>query len=299
MLNRTRYFHIAVVACLAVALMQCRRERPSTATTFAERALAHPLFVWDSITAPGFTLYTKRGGYGAERALEYRDEVTSALSHALTMLNEPRFPEHVRVFVVESREDVDALTGAPTNGWADPAGRNLAVVARAECRPLFRHEVMHVVSLLLWGNPLGGSVDPRVQQNPVTFEQGAWLREGIAAAAEDRYGAYSYRGMAAQWQSEGGLIALDTLVRSFYRQDDLAAYLQSGSLVQYLLETYGTAPLRVVWREGADAFGRAFGKSLPQIEADWQQWLRATPLSLRPRSIAVARTEDRCPRRPR
>jgi hypothetical protein len=65
---------------------------------------------------------------------------------------------------------------------------------------------------------------------------GGWLREGVVAAAEDLYGRYSYRGMAAQWQAEGTLLPLDSLVHAFYRQDDLAAYLQAGSLVQYLLE---------------------------------------------------------------
>jgi hypothetical protein len=52
-----------------------------------------------------------------------------------------------------------------------------------------------------------------------------WLREGIAAAAEDRYLNYSYGGMAAQWQAEGALLPLGTLVTAFYQQDDLAAYL--------------------------------------------------------------------------
>ena len=67
-------------------------------------------------------------------------------------------------------------------------------------------------------------------------QQGGWLRERIAAAAEDRYLTYSYRGMAAQWLAEGTILPLDTLVHRFYRVDDLAAYLQSGSLVNYLLE---------------------------------------------------------------
>lgn len=287
------------IACLALAITHCARDRTSTLQNYADVALAHPRFVWDSLTAPGFTLYTKRDGYAAARALQYRDEVQSAISHALAMLGEPRFPEHVRVFVAESREEVEAVTGFGWTGWADPAGRNLAVVARAECRPVFRHEVMHVVSLLLWGNPIAGDVDPRTPKDPVTFGQGAWLREGIAAAAEDRYGAYSYRGMAAQWQAERGLMPMDTLVHAFYRQDDLAAYLQSGSLVQYFLETYGSARLRLVWREGTDAFDRAFGRNLSRIETDWQAWLQATPDSVRPQSIAGARAEDRCPPRRR
>lgn len=48
-----------------------------------------------------------------------------------------------------SREDVEAVTGTRWNGWTDAAGNNAAVVARAECRPIFKHEIMHAVSLRL------------------------------------------------------------------------------------------------------------------------------------------------------
>lgn len=131
------------------------------------------------------------------------------------------------------------------------------------------------------------------------MELGGWLREGIAAAAEDLYLTYSYRGMAAQWLAEGTLFPLDTLVNRFYRVDDLAAYLQPGSLVTYLLEQYGKARFRLVWRNGASAFGPAYSRTASQIESEWHTWLRATPASARPKSIALARREDRCPPRPR
>lgn len=265
----------------------------------AEVALAHPGFVWDSVPAAGFTLYTPRGSYAAERASRYRNEVEVAIPHALAMMGEPRYPAHLRVFVLGSREEVEAVVGIGYNGWSDAVGKNVAVVARAECRPVFRHEIMHAVSLLLWGHPFGVENDPRPPKERALIERGGWLREGLAAAAEDLYVTYSYRGMAAQWQAEGALLPLDSLVGAFYRQDDLAAYLQSGSLVQYLLGKYGSARLRLVWRDGPSAFQRAYGKSSSDVESEWQTWLRATPASARPRTIAIARREDRCPSRRR
>jgi hypothetical protein len=298
-MNRAPRAGTLIVSIVVLVLAQCSRERSVVPMGYGDSALSNPRFVWDSITAPGFTLYTNRGSYGAERATQYRGEVTVAISHALAMLGESRFGEHLQVFVMGSREDVEAVTGTGWNGWTDPAGRNLAVVAREECRPVFRHEVMHAVSLVLWGNPLVERVDPNPPPDPDPFGRGGWLREGIAAAAEDVYGKYSYRGMAAQWQAEGTLLPLDSLVNSFYRQDDLAAYLEAGSLVQYLLERYGSASLREVWREGPGAFDRVYGRSFTQLEADWHEWLRATPASARPASIAVARAEDRCPPRRR
>ena len=275
--------------------MPVSSDRPLAPGTFAKAALANSRFVWDSISTPAFTLYTLRGTYGAARASQYRAEVEDGVAHALAMLGERTYPAHLQLFVLGSREDVKAVTGTGWNGWTDAAGNNAAVVARPECRPVFRHEIMHAVSLRLWGNPLVPAKDPSPPKDSTLMVQGGWLREGIAAAAEDLYGKYSYRGMAAQWLAEGTIIPFATLVNRFYQVDDLAAYLQAGSLVNYLLEQYGRDPFRLVWRDGPNAFQRAYGKTAAQLESEWHTWLRATPATARPASIALARSEDHCP----
>jgi hypothetical protein len=295
--GRSCLFLTIAATTLAVAACSSTRERSLVIGEYAEAALAHPRFVWDSLSGAGFTLYTPRGSYAAARASQYRAEVEDGLADALAMLGESAYPAHLRLFVMGSRDDVEAVTGTGWNGWTDAPGNNAGVVARAECRPVFRHEIMHAVSLRLWGHPLGPEGDPVPPTDPVVMAQGGWLREGIAAAAEDRYLTYSYRGMGAQWLAEGSIFPLDTLVNRFYRVDDLAAYLQSGSLVNYLLVHYGRDRFRLVWREGPSAFERAYGRTAAQIESEWHAWLRATPASERPASIALARSEDHCPRR--
>jgi hypothetical protein len=296
-LTNTRKIPGVLISCLL--LFQCSKDPAGASPDYASAALRNPRFHWDSIVTPTFTLYTNRGSYGAERASRYREEVESGISHALKMLGETRSPPHIKVLVLGSRDDVEAITGTGWNGWGDAPGKNFGVVARAECAPVFRHEAMHVVSLWLWGHPLGPQGEPGSPTDSGIFARGGWLREGIAAAAEDRYLSYSYRGMAAQWLAEGTLLPLDTLEHAFYRADDLAAYLQAGSLVQYLLGTYGPERFRMVWREGVNAFDRAYGRTRSQIETEWHDWLRATPATERPRSIQVARDEDICPPRRR
>jgi hypothetical protein len=289
---------VAVTALIAGCISTS--DRPPAMGKFAEAALANRGFDWDSVRTDRLTLYMIRGSYAAARASQFRVEAEDALDRALTLLGERSYPSHLQVFALRSREDVESITGAGWNGWSDPAGHNAAVVARPECRPiLFKHEIMHTVSLSLWGNPLGPDKDPFPPKDSARMEQGHWLREGIAAAAQDLYVTYSYRGMAAQWLAEGTLLPLDTLVHGFSRVDDLTAYIQSGSLVAYLLERYGREPFRVIWRDGASAFERAYGKTSSQLEAEWQGWLEATPPSVRPKSITVARSEDQCPRRRR
>lgn len=285
---------------LALTLLAaCNRSTDgrAAATQYHELALRHARFTWDSVSAPGFTLYTLRGSYGAARAAQYRAEIEQGIAHALGMLNERTYPARLRLFVMSSRDDVEAVTGTGWNGWTDAPGNNAAVVARSECRPVLRHEIMHAVSLRLWGHPLGTAGDPAPPQDPVRMAQGGWLREGIAAAAEDLYLTYSYRGMAAQWLAEGTIFPLDTLMNHFYEVDDLAAYLQAGSLVRYLLDQYGVDRFRAIWRDGVDAVPRVYGKTPGEIEAEWHAWLRATPSAARPASIRQARSEDHCPGR--
>ncbi len=289
--------HLLTLAALCLVACGSQPERTPGLGEYGRAALAHPRFAWDSVRGTGFTLYTPRGSYATSRAAQYRAEMSAGIGRALTMLNEPHYPGHLHMFVMRSRADIEAVTGTGWNGWTDAAGNSAAVVARPECTPVFRHEIMHAVSLAVWGHPLGPDGVRTPPVDPTLFALGGWLREGIAAAAEDRYLRYTYRGMSAQWLAETSLLPLDTLISGFYRVDDLAAYLQAGSLVQFVLNQYGVTRFRQLWRDGPSAFPRAYNRTPSQIESEWHTWLRATPASERPASIAVARSEDRCPPR--
>ena len=291
----------AAAAAAAVAVAMRTRSTPSAppapVSNLAQTALDHRDFDWDSLPGPNFTLYVMPGSFGAANATDYHRQLEQAIPDALAMLGESTYPGHMRVFLVSSRAEVEALTGYGYNGWTDAPSHTFFLVATDVCRPVIRHETMHLVSLHTWGHPLASEGNPDLPSDRDAFLKGGWLREGIAATAEDRWLTYSYRGMAAQWQAENALLPLDSLTGAFYRQDDLAAYLQAGTLIQYLLATYGIDPFRQIWRDGPAAFQRAYGKSGTELEAEWHRWLRATPAADRPKSIAIARAEDKCPPR--
>jgi hypothetical protein len=157
-------------------------------------------------------------------------------------------------------------------------------VANAGWRPFERHETMHAVSLGLWGEPGRPASD-------AAWRRGGWLREGLAAAAEDRCGPWRGRAVAAAMQASGEGLALAELVEHFYERDDLAAYLQAGALVEYLLETRGVARFRRLWRAGGDALPRVYGEPLDALEAEWRAWLAAVPGASRPPDLAALRRE--------
>jgi hypothetical protein len=287
-----------VAALVAVGFDLWINRKHDDARPFHELILSRKGLTWDSVTTSRFTMYTVRDSFIAAHAADYRRQIDGALASALTMLGEPAFPFHVRAFVTRSRDDIELLQGIGTTGWGDPGSLTAAVVASDACRPVFRHEVMHVVSMRLWGPAFARHVAGDTA-NALGFDRGSWLREGIAAAAEDLWVRYSYRGMAAQWQAEGGMIPLDSLVNAFARYDDLQTYVLSGSLVEYLLTTYGSARFHELWRDGIDAMPRIYGKDTRSIEREWHAWLQRTPSSQRPPSITEARAENHCPPRRR
>jgi hypothetical protein len=177
------------------------------------------------------------------------------------------------------------VTSQRHNGTADAAAHAVILVANPRWSPFDRHELMHAASLTLWGEPGGAA------RGSDAWRAGGWLREGLAAAAENRCGAYTNRGVAAAMHAGGEKLTVADLIERFYELDDLAAYLQAGSLVEYLLDAGGRPAFRRLWAAGPGALGATYGRTANEIDAEWQAWLRATPAGARPDDVAALRRQ--------
>lgn len=274
----------------------CSEHRPAGATSLdpvglAKSALTRTEFRWDSTSAEDYTIYAPRGSYAAIQMTAVQPAIEEALARGLRMLGDTTLPGHFRVFHVDSRADLESIVGRPATGYADASAVAVVLAVTQRWRPAHRHEIMHVLSLRAWGHP-GTNGWAETPPSAEMESKGSWLREGLPAAAEDLCGNFSYRGIAAQMQAEGQLLSLDTLRNAFLEQDDLAAYLQAGTLVQYLLMTYDLPRFRELWRDGGRDLQRIYGESPASIERGWHEWLRLTT-DARPASIAALR-EQRC-----
>ena len=67
-------------------------------------------------------------------------------------------------------------------------------------------------------------------------------------------------------------------INEFYTLPDLASYLQSGALVEFILEQNGHASMRTLWN--TLAVERTLRTTIPELERNWHVWLRATPGAL-------------------
>jgi hypothetical protein len=270
---------------------------PPSAAGSADRpvGLAHAVLhsravEWDSVSTGHLRLYFEPDGWAAGRVDSLRLETDAALRQSLRLLERQAFPFLLRVFVIDSRSDMQALVGRSAAGTAEASSNAVLLVGNERLAPQLRHEVMHAVSLQLWGHPF----DP---VTPTQARQGGWLREGIAMLAQGRCGAYPNRGVAAAMLQRGDLLPVDTLRQAFYDRHPGTAYVQSGALVEYLLDRYGTEALYRVWTDGPGAVPAVTGASADEVERGWHRWLRATPSRERPPRPRAA-VRDGCVRRP-
>lgn len=253
-----------------VALTTTALQDPPRA--MARRALDNPAFTWDSTATTGVTVYFQPGRYAAPHADRLLAGAEESLQHALALLDESAFPHHLRMFYVESREEMAQLTGQErgSTGLADFESATVYVVLNAEKpRGADRHEIMHSVSIMRWGQPAGAR----------TLEEwlpGGWLREGLATYADNQCGPATVREISHAMYEAGDIIPVDSLATAFLRQNDLYAYIQAGSIMEYLIETYGVEQYRAFWEGGNASFADVYGLSMAALQSDWHLWLSKT-----------------------
>ena len=124
---------------------------PPHGTGVAREALSREGFAWRTAEAEGIHLHYLPGGRTARRAPELARTAAAALRYDRTLAHLPRPSEPVELFLVESREQARRLIGQGYIGQAIPGELTVFIVMLPGRPPPFRHEIMHALSLKLWG----------------------------------------------------------------------------------------------------------------------------------------------------
>ena len=159
----------------------------------------------------------------------------------------------IDVFLVADRQAMQRVVRRPVAGWTDPMAGTVALIGVGEHSVALRHELTHAISFNAWGAPHEGA---------------PWLAEGLATWVAGECAGHSPHDLARDMRARGELVPVRALVDEFPAQNDIIAYLQSGSVVGYILETYGVDAFRRVWSGGADALA-ALGLNVARLERDW------------------------------
>jgi hypothetical protein len=231
-------------------------------TDRVERYIDNGTFDWRMIRSPGFELYVEPNGYSSARTDSILHAAERAVARATSILGAPEYDRGLRIFMLESREDMQTLTGLSVKGLTPIGDDAVLLVHNAHTRAYLRHEIFHVVSMALWGEPPD------------------WIREGSALYADgtcldyddpaNTVSAYLYR--------EGMLFPPDGLVYdfdSYNSRSDMIAYLESASLFEYLLTHYGRDTVRSIWT--GTPVGEATGVDESTVFTDWLNVLSKLP----------------------
>ena len=242
---------LLLVTCLAAAPVAAQAP-----AGLAASALADTSFRWAHHDLPGIRVHLIADSYPALQQDSLSRRLPPALAHAERMLGAGPLDGPLDVFFIESREQMQRLTGARATGMAHASSRTVVLVTNPEWRAFERHELMHVVSLRAWGDPAPGN---------------DWMLEGLAQAADGRCNAWSNGEVLRGLVRQSGWIPFADVLERFRQQPDLRAYLQAAAFVQFLLEEHGIAEVRTLWTRGSSASARVGGETLAAAEARWRK----------------------------
>lgn len=194
-----------------------------------------------------------------------RDSVAAAVRRARAD-NAPLFGEvaqslSIDVFLVADRQAMEQAIQRPVAGWTDPMAATVALVGSGQHSVALRHELTHAISFNAWGAPHEGA---------------PWLAEGLATWIAGECAGHTPHDFARDMRERDELLRLGSLFAEFHEHDDVVTYLQSGSLVGYMVETYGADAFRRVWLGGADALP-ALELTVERLEREWLRFIDARP----------------------
>ncbi len=175
--------------------------------------------------------------------------------------------ERVTVFLFESAAQKQALMGAADTYIAKPWRHEIYLQHAAFPHPVLKHELAHVVTREMAGGPFHVSSRWGVLPLPGLVEgaavAGGW--EGESDATPHQWSrAMLDAHMLPRVTTLGGL--------GFYLHAAGTAYTAAGSFSRWLIERYGAARYRVLYRNGD--FANAYGMRTETLESQWHAFLR-------------------------
>jgi hypothetical protein len=174
-------------------------------------------------------------------------------------------PQKVDYFKYRSRSQLQQLTGRATNGFAE--GFTVHTIFSFD-----PHEAVHVYSALV-GRPSD------------FFNEGlavAWAVDPLAGSLDGSYSGVSVHDWARSAGSELEPISEIVTTSEFRGISEAVGYQEAGSFLQFLVDTYGTDGILVLFGGGQRGdsqsrieatFQQAYGFSLEQADRNWRSFL--------------------------
>jgi hypothetical protein len=208
-----------------------------------------------------FIYYTRPGQSIPDWAVELHETTYAEVTRL--------FPEakatKIKYYKYRSQTDLQQVFGRPRKGYAYQTSVGGTVHSVYSCHP---HEVIHAITFAV-GRP------------PALFE------EGLAVAYDWRFALEkgNVHALARGRLVQQKLLPLRSFltIREFQAYDSPIVYIEAGSFVKYLMDTYGPDKMRSLFtlprysdsREIEAAFQGIYEQSISEMESEWWAFLRA------------------------
>ena len=230
-------------------------------------------FHWEQLSANGLTVHWIEG-HGDPAFGQAALDIARASVEEINVELRALLPESTDVYVYDAQHNLDAalvLTGREwVSGQAHPE-LGVAIVAipdEAGYTSRMNRDIPHEITHLLVYQAV----------TPASYRYvPEWLDEGLATANE-RLPTQEYAMAIEEARAQGQLLSLEDLCVPFSpdSRTALLAYAQSGSVVQFIRERYGSQGIRALlaaYADGASCTGgvqEALDVSLSGLETAWR-----------------------------
>jgi len=181
-------------------------------------------------------------------------------------------------FYFSDRDQKGRLHGSRNVEMAKPWRREIYVDHRGFPHNSLRHEIAHAIASE-FGDPVWGVSTRTIAGIPLFVSPG--LVEGLAVAVDwpvsyDRLNPHESMRVIQALGQEPSISSL--LGLSFFATSSSKGYTTAGSFLRFLLDRYGPAKLRAVYRNAGD-FEAAYGIPRARLEREWREMLATVEVS--------------------
>jgi hypothetical protein len=192
------------------------------------------------------------------------------IAQNLAIINELEFKDSIHIYLVPDRDRMFDLLGGRIGGVTglrdehNPENSIYSVYNKTH-NPL-KHEVMHIVTMLKWGNEMRVGI--------------MWLSEGLATFAcpeSENCDGHTFEERYVYLLQSGKLLSLDALTDFEVGNDNIFRkkqfYNQSAYIVEYLFEKYGIEKIKILWQSGMEDFEKIYGLTIENMIGELEKEL--------------------------
>lgn len=216
------------------------------------KALNELDFDWELHESNSYKIYTLKNSFASKNIQHtqiYAEDALLEVSERISL----EFKEQIKInlLLLEDRGQMEKTTGWAARGWTEAKENLIILVQNEESNGAFKHELGHLFSWKTWG-----------------ATQNYWLSEGFAVYAAGVCEGSSIDAWALAFKNENMLLSLNELATDF-DFSQAAPHLQAGSLVNFIVDRYGTNSIEILWNSNLDSMEETIGINPVQLEKEW------------------------------